>query len=291
MNKLLEAFGIDDQTVLSNVITIAVTIVALLIVIKLINKLFKSISSHLEKAGSPTAFLNITRYIIIVVIYLAAFAGIASQTPALGGFLSALLAGSGLAALVVSVAAQDPISNLVSGIIIYITKPFSVGDLIRYVDNDISGHVEAITLRHTVVRTFENKRLVIPNGMINNCAIENSNYGDNTRICLLLDFSITYESNARLAMKIIADTAKKHPDYLDVRTAADIKNGAPDLKVLVTQFADSSVVIRAWCWARDSATAAVMRSDILLEVQSRFAGEGIEFAYPHMQIISSPQQP
>ena len=286
MKQLLITLGTDVQTLLYAGLMIAVTLVVLLILVRLINSLFKKLNLRFEENGISTSLLTVIKYALLVIIYVAAFFGVVSQIPLLNKFLSTLLTGSGIVALVVSVAAQEPISNLVSGIIISITKPFAVGDLIRYVDKDISGIVEAITLRHTLIRTFENKRLVIPNSIINSCVIENTNYGDNRRICLLLDFSVTHESDAERAMSIIAEVIRRRPAYLDVRSDADKAAGAPDVRVFVMNLTESAVVIRAWCWVEDVALSVAARSEVLLAIQHRFRKEGIHIASPRMEIVT-----
>jgi small-conductance mechanosensitive channel len=198
---------------------------------------------------------------------------------------TSLLAGSGVLALVISVASQDAISNLVGGLMVLFTKPFTIGDIIRYVDKDITGVVEEITLRHTVIRTFENKRLIIPNATINTSVIENADFGE-SRICLLLDVDITYESDVEKAMTIFAEVIRQHPCYMDLRSDSEKANQVEDVKIRVVNFASSSVVLRGWVWAKNSAVGVDMKSDILRTLKQRYEAEGIDFAYPHMVVVS-----
>ncbi len=76
------------------------------------------------------------------------------QIPGMSRITQALLAGSGIVALVLSLAAQESFSNLISGMLISMCRPFNVGDRIHLINSDITGWVEDITLRHTVIRTL-----------------------------------------------------------------------------------------------------------------------------------------
>jgi len=285
MQTIIDFFKNEsDSTMVEFLKTALVTLVVLVIVVNIINFIFKSAERRAKRRGAQFTASRILKYIILALVYIAAFSEIVSAIPALGNFLKTLLAGSGVAAVIITVAAQEPIGNLVSGLLIYTSKPFKTGDIIRYVDEDITGVVEEINLRHTVIRTFENKRFIVPNNSFNKYPIENSNYNED-KICLLLDFAITYESDAVLAMQIISDVVVMHPDFCDNRTPAEITNGMPPVKTVVLRFDDSAVIIRAWIWAANTNTSISLRSDVLLGVQMRFAEAGIHFAYPHTTVI------
>jgi len=71
-----------------------------------------------------------------------------------------MLAGAGILAVAVGFASQAALSNIISGVFVVIFKPFRVGDRLKI--NELTGVVEDITLRHTVIRDLENKRIIIP---------------------------------------------------------------------------------------------------------------------------------
>jgi small-conductance mechanosensitive channel len=198
--------------------------------------------------------------------------------------ISAIITSSGVAAVILSIACQEPIGNLCSGVIIMLARPFQIGDLVRYVDEDLIGIIEEITLRHTVIRTFENKRLFIPNSLLNKSVIENSNYGDK-KLNVPLDFNVTYDSDIEEAMRIISDVVLLHPEYRDYRTQDELASGTAPVDVYVRDFKDSAINLRAWIWTRSTGASVTMKSDILIEVRRRFISAGIEFAYPHVTVI------
>lgn len=286
MDKILEFLNMDRAMLLEFGKDVLMVTVFTLIAVKFIDLLFKKIDKARRARGANVTGLSMLKRVIKIVVISAACAAIISTVPVLDSAVSSILAGSGIAAVIAGLASQEALANFVSGVIIITSNPFQVGDIIRYIDNDISGEVEEITLRHTIVRTFENKRLIIPNGMINSTAIENVTYTHDP-LCQMLEFSVTYESDAEKAMQIIAKIVREHPKFRDVRTQEQKNAGAPEVKVRVVNFDSSAVVLRAWVWSDDPGTGIDMKSDILLAVQKEFAASGIEFAYPHIHVVES----
>jgi small conductance mechanosensitive channel len=284
MQKILEYLKVDQAQLANYGIRLLAIVLFIVVVTAVINAIFRKSKKRMEKGGRYTGYLRIVRRILLAIVYIVGILVALNEIPVFNNIITSLLASSGIAAVVLSLACQEAIGNLASGLIILVSKPFQVGDTIRYIGDNITGTVESITLRHTVVRTFENKRLIIPNGLINKSTLENGNYAED-KICLLLDFSITYESDAALAMEIISDVVLLHPDYCDNRTEREIVDGEPPVRVLIRDFAESAVIIRAWVWAADLNISLKMKNDIYLSVQQRFKSSGIQLAYPHVELV------
>lgn len=272
--------GVEAGTTLYSVIVAAVAIILCLLALKIIKVVTSRAVRLRHEQGKPPGVLPFLRYVLNVLAVFAVISGVVSDSTS--DMLSKLLTGSGIVAVVISISCQEAFGNLASGVVISMSRPFEVGDVIRYLDADISGTVEEITLRHTVIRTFENKRLIVPNGTLNRTAIENSTDTDR-RICLLLNFSVSYESDIQAAMDIIADVVLLHPRFCDVRTKDEIINGKPPVRVQVIGFEKHAITIRAWVWAEYSEFVG-MRSDILVEVARRFKRGGVAFAYPRVTL-------
>lgn len=83
-----------------------------------------------------------------------------------------------------------------------------VDDFIECTSLGVSGTVEDITMRHTIIRTINNRRIIIPNGQLNSYTIENFNYSDNENM-KLVDFTVSYESDVDKAMNIIKEEMKR----------------------------------------------------------------------------------
>jgi small-conductance mechanosensitive channel len=281
MQDFLDRLGITKDATLNFMIRAAVVVVVAVILVKIVNALFKRALKNRSLSGRSHGYLRLAHYVLDFAIYIVAGMGILAGD--IRTTINTLLASSGFVAIVLGIACQETISNIFGGIVITFSHPFQIGDVIRYLDRDISGTVEEVTLRHTVIRTFENRRLIIPNGVINRSSIENSSFSDR-KICMFLDFSVTYESDIDLAISTISDVVLMHPHYFDARSQEEITSGVPPVRVLVNEFADSAVVIRARVWVKDFSLSLDMKNDILLEAYRRFKNTGIEFAYPHVEI-------
>ncbi|MDY3618538.1 mechanosensitive ion channel family protein [Agathobaculum sp.] len=252
---------------------------------KLVSRIFRKMIERQKLVSSSNAtVLAFLRYVAVAAVYFAGFAVIVSNIPFLSAGLNKVLAAGGVIALVAGFAAQEALGSVVSGLMILAFKPFVIGDVVRYLDHDISGVVEEITLHHTTIRTWENKRVIIPNSKMNSAIIENADYAD-SKVCVLLEIGVTYESDLALAKQLLTDAVASHPDYLDNRTPDEKAANVPAVLVRVIELGESAVTLRAWVWAKDNATAAAMKSDLLQSVKTAYEQEGIEIAYPHMVVI------
>jgi small conductance mechanosensitive channel len=102
------------------------------------------------------------------------------EYPPLRTVAGSVLAGAGILAAIIGFASQQAFSNIISGIFIIIFKPFRVNDRLR-IKEIYSGIVEDITLRHTVLRDDENRRVIVPNAVINSEILVNSDYNDEAK--------------------------------------------------------------------------------------------------------------
>lgn len=244
------------------------------------NKFIHSSTSFLKNDPTNYKFL---KHFVVGLIYIVGFCFAVYSVPNLRTLAGSLLAGAGIAAVAIGFASQAALSNIVGGVFIIIFKPFRIND--RLMIGTHMGIVEDITLRHTVIRDFENRRIVIPNSIISEQVIVNADYTDEN-ICKWVDIGITYDSDIDLAKKIMADEVLKHPLRVDARTEEMIAEGAPPVMVRVLALADSSVNIRAWAWAKNAADAFVLSCDLLESIKKRFDREGVEIAFPHRVLVT-----
>ena len=262
------------------VITLAIAIVLSLILRKLLSVYIKNYAEKLKT--DPTNFLFIKNSVGFI-IYTAAIIFIFFQIPYLKSVGTALFAGAGILAVVIGFASQSALSNIISGIFILIFKPVKVSDIIEFKDG-LRGTVEEITLRHILIKDFENKRIVIPNSVISDETIINSHIKDE-KIRKHVVFSISYDSNIDKAMDIIRDEAQNHPLLIDNRTEEEIANNIPLVLLRVVSLSDFSIDIKAYLWAKDVSDAFSMSCDLLKSVKQRFDREGIEIPFPHRTIV------
>ena len=243
-------------------------------------------ASHKIKVD-PTKY-SFIKNAVEFIVYIIAIIVILNSIPRLKDYGTALFASAGVLAAIVGFASQSAFSNIISGIFIVIFKPFSVGDRIR-VGQLYQGDVEDITLRHTVIRDFENKRIVMPNTVISNETIVNSTSEDN--LCVLLELVISFSSSVDTAMRIMQQEALRHPLCLDSRTREEKKENKPQVVIRLIGFTDLGVQLRAYVWAKDPTESFVLKCDLNKSIKERFDKEGIEFAAAQRTIIVSGNPP
>ena len=283
-DKVVEFLNSTLGSFIGRVLLIALTIIVMLIAVKITNRLFHRVTDHMKSVNKSGATLAaFLRYPILFLIYFAAFAIIVSSIPPINAAMNKLLAAGGVLAVVFGLAGQEALGSVAAGVMILAFRPFVIGDVVNVVSEGVTGTVEEITLRHTVLRTIENKRVIIPNSTMNTSVVENADYGDK-KVCLTMDVGITYESDLDRALAILADEVARHPDYLDRRTEEDKEKGVPLVTVRVNELADSAVVLRALLWGKDNGTAFAMRAELLRRIKNRFDAEGIGLAYPHLVV-------
>ena len=276
-----------DQLIFDRLDDIGVFIAILagtMLVAYLFNRIFRRFieRSALLMKTDPTNY-QFLRHVITAVIYVLGFSWAVYAVPNLRTVANSLLAGAGILAVAVGFASQHALSNIISGIFIVVFKPFRVNDRL-YIRNQFSGIVEDITLRHTVIRDFENRRILIPNSVISDEVIVNSDFEDD-KICKFFEIGISYDSDIDRARAILQEEAMAHPLLLDNRSDEDRRAGKPQVLVRVIGLGEYSVNLRAYLWAINAADAFAMACDLFETVKKRFDAEGIEIPFPYRTIV------
>lgn len=225
---------------------------------------------------------------VSLIIWIIALLVIVYTIPKLKSLALTLFAGAGILVAILGFASQQAFANIVSGIFIVIFKPFRVGDLVRIGELQ-DGYIEDINLRHTTIRDFENKRIIIPNSVISTATIINSNIGDN-RTCAFVNMSISYDSDVDLAMKIMRECCMNHPSIIDGRTPEEKASNQPMINIRLVGFGDSSVNLRAWAWAKAPLDARFMMYDLHKTIKAEFDKQGIEIPFPYRTIVYKKDQ-
>lgn len=224
------------------------------------------------------------RLISAVIVTVAVLVVMMTITP-LANLSRTLLAGSGLIAVVIGIAAQASLGNVFSGISIGISRPFVVGETIEVIGQDIQGTVIEMSLRQTVIRDLSNKRVVVPNSVLDKEIIRTVEQGDRA-VINYLRVGIGYQSDLDGAIQIIKRAVMAHKDFFDTRTKQDRENGAAkDVVVAVTDLAESAVQLRASVWSKDAGTGFLMLSDLRQTILREFRQAGIEIPYAYRNVI------
>lgn len=258
-------------------------ILTTLVVAFLVNRFFKRLirKSAESLQNDPTTY-QFLRHAIVGIIYIVGFGLAIYALPGMRAIASSILAGAGILAVAIGFASQQALSNVISGVFIIIFKPFRVNDRVKL--GGMSGVVEDISLRHTVIKDLENRRILVPNAVISDEIIINSDFGDQ-RICKWIDLGISYDSDIDLAKRIIREEIMAHPLLIDGRNALQLERGDPIVMVRLVALADSALSLRAWAWANNTADAFVLSCDVLESIKRRFDAEGIEIPFPHRTLV------
>jgi small conductance mechanosensitive channel len=250
-----------------------------------VGRFFKRAAQKLRV--DPTHY-NFFKNAIDFIIFLTAGIIIFRSIPALQTFGTTLLTGAGILAAIVGFASQSAFSNIVSGVFLVIFKPFHVGDRVKIGQH--SGDVEDITLRHTIIKDFENRRVVIPNSVISNETIINSTITDE-RICMFVELTIAHQTSLDRAISIMQEEAMRHPYLIDARTPEELAKGDTVVMVRVMALTELGVQLRAYAWARHPNDGFELKTDLHRAIKKRFDQEGVELAIPHRALFFRNELP
>ncbi len=183
--------------------------------------------------------------------------------------IAPFLAAIGGAALVIGLALQGALSNVASGVMILLHRPFDVGEVIKAAG--ISGTVERMSILSTEVRTFDNQKMVVPNNAIWGDVITNVTGLPTRRVDMV--FGIGYADDMAKAQCVLEDILSQHELVLD--------DPAPTIRV--HELADSSVnfVVRPWSKTADYWT---VYWDVTRTVKERFDAEGVSIPFPQRDV-------
>lgn len=208
-----------------------------------------------------------------IAIYVFALTFYAHLIPELRSVGTALLTSVGVVSIVVGLAAQNTLSNVVAGISLVLYRPFEVDDQVQVAAPTglETGVVESLTLGYTVLRTYDNRRIVVPNSVMATQVTVNLTSRD-PKVMLVLPIGIGYGADLDLARSILLGLAQGHAD---VDSVVDCP---------VTQLGSAvTLTLRAWC----PTTAAAKRAeyDLYERAKRRFDEARVEIPFPSSNVI------
>ncbi|HKJ96183.1 MAG TPA: mechanosensitive ion channel family protein, partial [Thermoplasmataceae archaeon] len=245
------------------------------IIVYIINLIILRYQSTI-KGKQPQLHTTITfgRRVLIGIIALvgAAAAGF-SAFPSASGAIASLFVAAGFTSIVIGLAAQSSLSNLIAGGVVSIAQPFRIGDAIIFDSNYC--FVEDIKLIFTVLRTWDGRRLMVPNNMFLNTIVVNYNAVDETKLAVIY-MQITLESDLDKAMEIMKDVIRKHPLFYPTE-------GMPS--VLVMDYTEYGVQLRALGRARNQNDNWTLEKESLYNIKKEFDKNGIKIAVPRREVV------
>jgi len=207
-------------------------------------------------------------------VYAFAFAAYAHFVPALSGLGAASLTSIGMISLIVGFAAQNTLGNLIAGISLLLYRPFKLGDRLQVAAPTglETGIVESLTLGYTLLKTDDNRRVVVPNSLMASQTAINLTANDPRVVCSVL-ISIRLAADIDKARAILLELAGQHP-------LAKPVCGCP-----LTQISSSGVTLSLDAWCADALAAITFRCDLLEQAVKRFVLAGIALPLPSTAVI------
>jgi small conductance mechanosensitive channel len=231
--------------------------------IRLIVRAIKTVMQKQEVEKTLETFIcNLVRTTLMVVVIIAAIGAIGVET-------TSFIAVFGAAGLAVGLALQGSLSNFASGVLIVLFRPYRIGDFIEAAG--IAGSVEQVQILTTVLKTGDNKQIIVPNSQIMDSIIINYSASPTRRVDMVV--GVSYND----------DLDKVRATLEDLIAAEDRILDEPAPTIAVSALADSSVnfVVRPWV---NSADYWGVTFDLTEAVKKRFDKEGISFPFPQQDV-------
>lgn len=224
-----------------------------------------SVANVLKKKEMDKAVVDfihgLVRYTLFIIVLIAALSRIGVQT-------ASVVAVIGAAGLAVGLALQGSLSNFAAGVLIVAFRPFKSGD---YVEIGGVGSVDSIQIFQTVLKSPDNKMVVVPNSAVIGGAITNYSRHETRRVDMVI--GVSYKSDLQKTKRVLRETLEKDPRILK----------DPDMTIGVLTLADSSInfVVRPWCKTSDY---WAVYFDSMQAIKEALDANGIEIPFPQMDV-------
>ncbi|MDE1853335.1 MAG: mechanosensitive ion channel family protein [Thaumarchaeota archaeon] len=235
-----------------------------------------------------TTVVFVRRLIVAVVVLVGVGATTFAIFPSAGAAVASIFIAAGFASIVVGLAAQSSLANIFAGMIVSTAQPFRIGDAVLFQMPWGAEWcwVEDIRLTFTVLKTWDKRRLVVPNQIFLNQSMVNYDLNDSSKLCVVY-VTISYESDVDKAIEIMKQAARQHPDFLPdgnlpvvhLMDLGDANGTSPNADVA------PGITLRLLSNAKDQPTNFQMSKDLLYAVRKEFQKNGIMIAYPRREVL------
>ncbi|QCQ23520.1 mechanosensitive ion channel [Desulfoglaeba alkanexedens ALDC] len=210
--------------------------------------------------------LGLRESITTISAYVVWALGILASLNALGFSSTSLAVAFGALGIGLGFGLQNIFNNFISGLILLFERPIQVGDALEI--NGTWGEVVKINVRSTVVQTWDNASLIIPNSEFVTTQVTNWSFKD-TRLRRSIDVGVAYASDVERVRETLLEAARSHPLVLHY----------PEPSVLFLDFGDSALLfrLRVWTTVKDCLT---VETDLRFEITRLFRERGIEIPFP-----------
>jgi small conductance mechanosensitive channel len=259
-----EVIGSKIVEISINLVVALVTFGAFYLLWLLARALLKMIMKRSELDETSQAFARtILQYSILLT-------GLFNALSAMNIDTAGLLASLGIVGITIGFAARDAFSNLISGVMIYLDRPFVIGDLVEI--GEYYGEVAEITLRSTRVVTSDGKMLAVPNTeMINKTVTSYTNF---PHLRLDIEATVGVEEDLDRVRQILLKVIEGDSAFMDT----------PPPRVIVTQLNDYNVAVELQAWIEDERAHVNIRSELREKVFNALTREGVDMPYETIKL-------
>ena len=257
-------------------IKVVLSIIVFFVGRRIISWIVNIMRKSLERANIDAGVVQFISSAGNAVLYMLLIFNIAISLGVKESSVAALL---GTAGVTVGLALQGGLANLAGGVLLLIFKPFVVGDyIIQDQANGCEGTVAKIEICYTTLLSIDNKKIVVPNGILSNSTIINVTAKENRH--LEIKVGISYDADIRKAKKVIEDILKADPDT---------RSDNSEMVVFVDSLADSAVIIGLRVWVP---TDAYWKTKWRLNqrIKEEFDANGITIPYNQMEVYVHPRK-
>jgi len=231
----------------------------------LINKVTHKLGALLALRNADLALQGFISTLANIILKILLIVSVASM---IGVETTSFVAAIGAAGLAIGLALQGSLANFAGGVLILLFRPFRIGDWIEA--QGVAGTVDSIQIFHTVLRTGDNKTVIVPNGNLSNGIITNTNRQPTRKV--VFDVGVDYQADLQKARQVLLDLAK------DERVLAD-----PAPEAVISTLGDSSITVSLRIWVK---TADYWNVMFMLNEQARdrLKDAGIDIPFPQRVI-------
>ncbi|RKX55110.1 MAG: hypothetical protein DRP50_03375 [Thermotoga sp.] len=257
-------------------IKIILSVIIVAITWLIVRLTMRAIERFGKKTGKLKGMLTTTKMLVSTFIYLIALAVVLSV---FGVNVLPLVTGLGAGGIIVGIAIQDVIANFGAGIMLAFIRPFNEGDAIE-IGGSITGVVDGISVMSTLMHTFDNKRLIVPNRQVWNKVIVNYSHFKERRFDISV--GVDYSADLNAVLRTLNDVIKKTEGIIQERGNSIIFDG----------FGDSSVnfLLRFWVDVGKYSFLDV-KTNLALNIKKQFDENDINIPFPQMDVHMKSNTP
>lgn len=262
---------------INQIILVVVFIAVACLLIQVVNLIFR----RLEKKNKA-AHLRFSKSILKVVIIVMTVYALAQQFEVTKDMSTALLQSGSLVIAVATFAAQQALSNVISGFSLAYSKPYNVNDKIKVSQGNsviAEGIVTDITLRHTIISQYNEESCIVPNSLMDSAVIINTNYTEN--IGNFLEITVGYDSDIKKAIALMKQICADHELTLNTM----------ENNVFVKGYSADGVILKTTVWTKNLNDSFKACSDIRLALVEKYLEEGIEIPYQTVTVTKKENSP